>query len=88
MSLGPDYGIMQLNGMFKYGPGLAQDKITYMNHTSAIYKDGNFAVFEESVKVFGVIGKISRCLGCCCPCVPLAINHSPTKKVLKINPAD
>ena len=45
MSLGPDYGIMQINGMFKFGPGLAKEKITYMDKTQAIYRDGDLAVF-------------------------------------------
>jgi len=43
MSLGPDYGMMQINGMFKFGPGLSRDKITYMDHTQAMYRDGNLA---------------------------------------------
>lgn len=41
MSLGPDYGIMQLNGMFKFGPGVAKEKITFMDKTQAIYRDGS-----------------------------------------------
>ena len=45
MSLGPDYGMMQINGMFKFGPGLSKEKITYMDKTQAMYKDGNLAEF-------------------------------------------
>lgn len=84
MSLGPDYGIMQLNGMFKFGPGVAKEKITFMDKTQAIYRDGNIAVFNETVGIFKTIGKVTRCLGCCCPCVPMGINHSITVK--KTNP--
>ena len=45
MSLGPDYGLLQINGMFKFGPGLAKDKITYMDHTQSWYRDGNLGEF-------------------------------------------
>jgi hypothetical protein len=33
MSLGPDYGIMQINGFFKFGPGLSREKINIMDKT-------------------------------------------------------
>jgi hypothetical protein len=45
MSLGPDYGILQINGMIKFGPGLAKEKMTYMDHTQSWYRDGNLAEF-------------------------------------------
>jgi hypothetical protein len=80
MSLGPDYGVMQINGMFKFGPGLAKEKINFMDKTQAIYRDGNIAVFNESVKMLGSVKKISNCLGCCCPCIPMGINHSIVAK--------
>ncbi len=84
MSLGPDYGIMQLNGLLKFGPGVAKEKITFMDKTQATYRDGNIAIFQETVGTFKNIAKITRCIGCCCPCIPIGINHSIVEK--KPNP--
>ena len=50
MSLGPDYGTLQINGFFKYGAGLGKDKITYMEKTKGIYRDGNPALIKESAR--------------------------------------
>ena len=40
MSLGPDYGLMQINDFFKFGPGLSKEKITFMDKYVEMYRDG------------------------------------------------
>jgi hypothetical protein len=47
MSLGPDYGALQINGYFKYEAGLSKDKITYLEKSKGIYRDGNAAIIKE-----------------------------------------
>jgi hypothetical protein len=44
ISLGPDYGILSINGMFKHGPGISRDKYKYMENARQVYSLGNLAV--------------------------------------------
>ena len=80
MSLGPDYGALQINGYFKYEDGLSKDKITYLEKSKGIYRDGNAEIIKEGAKMIGGLRKFTTCLGCCCPCVSFGINHSITTK--------
>jgi len=88
MSLGPDFGMMQVNGMFKSGPGLSRDKITYMDKNQAMYRDGNLPEFKKTVKIIRFINNVTKCCGCCCPCVSMGISHTRTIKTLNPKKSD
>ena len=88
MSLGPDYGMMQINGMFKHGPGLSREKITYMDKTQAMYRDGDLPEFKKTVKIFNFVNNVTKCCGCCCPCFSIGINHTNTIKSLNPRKSD